>query len=124
MCIRDSSGEQVQSALSNLLPTKNGELDLGSIVSMFQGNGGLASLAASWLGDGANSSLSPSSLLSMLGDSKVKEFSSSLGIAPEQASSGLSDMIPELIDKASSGGSLKSDIGSALISGLAGKLFR
>jgi len=117
------SGDAVQSALGSLLPTKGGELDLGSIIGMFQGNGGLASLVGSWLGDGGNEALSPSNLLSMLGDSKVNEFASSLNLSKDQASEGLSSMIPDLIDKASSGGSLKSDIGGALVKGLAGKLF-
>ena len=48
----------VVSALSSLLPTTdNGDLDLAGLLSQLNG-GGLASLAASFLGDGSNENMS------------------------------------------------------------------
>jgi len=113
----------VQSAIQNLLPTEGGDLNLQSLISMFMGNGGVASLAQSWLGDGDNQSISPQSIISMLGESKVSEFASKIGVDSGTAASGLSDMIPNLIDKASSGGSLQENVTSSLVSGLASKFF-
>lgn len=114
----------VVSALSGLLPTsKNGDLDLSSLLSKMDG-GGLASMAASFLGDGPNEQFSASNLLSLLGDSNVSNFASQLGLQKDTAVSGLSSMIPELIDQQSKGGSLLSGAGSSLISGLASKFFK
>jgi uncharacterized protein YidB (DUF937 family) len=113
----------IQTALQNLLPTNGGDLDVSSIVSQFMGNGGIASLAQSWLGDGENESLSPQNLLGMLGESKVSEFANQIGVDTGTAASGLSQMIPDLIDQSSSGGSLKENLTSSLVSGLASKLF-
>ena len=113
----------VQEGLSKLLPSNQGELDIPSLVSKFMGQGGLASLASSWLGDGGNASLSIEKVLDLLGQSQVNDFANKLGLDTNVAVSALSDMIPQLIDKASSGGALKSDLGESLISGLAGKLF-
>jgi uncharacterized protein YidB (DUF937 family) len=109
----------VMSALGKLLPTgDNGDLDIGSLLGMVKG-GGLASLAASWLGDGANEGISANQIMSLLGDNKIDEFASSLNINKEQATDGLTDMIPNLIDKNSEGGNLLGNIASSVL----GKLF-
>jgi len=116
--------ESVTSGLQKLLPTNGGDLDLSSLVSMFTNNsGGLAAMASSWLGDGGNKDLDISSVLSLFGDSKVTEFAEGLGLNKEQAASGLSNMIPDLIDKGSEGGSLVGNIGAKLGSDLLGKFF-
>ena len=120
----DASLGTIQSALKHLLPTEGGELNLSSLVSQFMGNGGLASLAQSWLGDGQNMSLSADKVLDMFGESNVSNFANEVGLDKSTAASGLSDMIPDLIDKASSGGSLQQNLTSSLISGLAGKFFK
>lgn len=109
----------VTSALKNLLPTNGGNLDLQGIISKM-GGGGLASLASSWLGDGGNESISPQQVVSMLGQDKVSSFAQSLGMGESEASSGLASMLPDLIDKSSSGGSLMKSVGG----GLLGKLFK
>ncbi len=112
-------------ALKGLLPTNGGDLDLGAIVGQFMGQGGgLASLAQSWLGNGANEKISASQVMGMLGDSKVSDFASKLGLDKDTAASGLSDMIPQLIDKSSDAGSLLGggDAG-AIAKNLLGKFF-
>jgi uncharacterized protein YidB (DUF937 family) len=60
----------------------------------------------------------------MLGTDKISEFASKLGLSNEEAAGGLSDAIPQIVDKASSGGSLLDSFGgvSGAI-GLASKLF-
>lgn len=115
----------VVGALKGLLPTSGGDLDLGAIVGQFMGQGGgLASLAQSWLGNGANDSISASQIMGMLGESKVSDFANNLGIDKDTAASGLSDMIPQLIDKSSEGGNLLGggDAG-AIAKNLLGKFF-
>ncbi len=116
----------IATALSGLLGGDN--FDIGSLISKIQGNSGLASMAASWLGDGANSAISGSQVMDIFGKDKVTEFASKLNIDEGTASNGLADMLPQLIDKASSGGSLLDSAmgsmgGAGGLMGMAGKLF-
>ena len=114
----------VVSALGSLLPTSNsGDLDLGGLLGQLNG-GGLTSLAASFLGDGPNDSMSQDNILGLLGDSNVSNFASQLGLQKETAAEGLSSMIPDLIDQNSKGGSLLGGAGASLIGGLASQLFK
>ncbi|WP_028467845.1 YidB family protein [Neptunomonas japonica] len=108
---------QLTSALGSLLGGADGQIDLSDLISKVS-NGGLASLAQSWLGDGANDGFSVDQVMSVLGQSQVSEFSSSLGLDEGAASNALSDMIPELIDQNSSAGGLLEAVGG--VSGLAG----
>lgn len=110
----------VMGALKGLLPTQGDDLDIGNLVKQFTGSGGgLASMAASWLGNGSNDSFSIDQVLGLFGQNKVEEFSNKVGVSTQSAASGLSQMIPDLIDKSSEGGSLvdnvKSQLGSKLL---------
>ena len=107
----------VAKALGGLLGGRNGDIDLGSIISKLDG-GGLASLAKSWLGDGANSGISPQQIMSLFGESAVGNFASNLNLDPSTATDGLAGLLPELIDKNSKGGSLLEAVGGT--SGLLG----
>ncbi|HBD11782.1 MAG TPA: hypothetical protein DCZ13_06515 [Porticoccaceae bacterium] len=113
----------VTSALEKLLPSANGDLDIAALVNQFMNQGGLAAMASSWLGDGGNQSLSADKLLTLLGGAKVGAFAEQLGLDQSAAASGLSEMIPELIDKSSSAGAVTANPLGALTSGLTGKLF-
>lgn len=115
----------VISALTKLLPTTDsGDINIESLVSnLMQSEGGLASIASSWLSDGANNGISVDQLLSVLGASNVENFASEIGIDSQTASNGLTEMLPELIDKNSEGGSISSDLTASLARGVLGKLF-
>ena len=111
------------SALSGLLGSGQSGINLGSLISIFS-SAGLGNLVDSWLGDGANESISADQIMGAFGSNNISEFASKLGISQEEAAGGLSDAIPQMLDKASSGGSLLDSIGGlsgAL--GAAGKLF-
>jgi uncharacterized protein YidB (DUF937 family) len=113
----------IASALSGLLSDNDGNLDVSSIVSNMDA-GDLISIAASWLGDGDNAPISTEQVAGMLGEDKVSSFASQLGLSQDSALSGLTEAIPNIVDKSSSGGSLLDSIGgiSGAI-GLASKLF-
>ena len=116
----------IVSALSGLLGGDN--FDIGGLISKMQGNGGLASMAASWLGDGDNTAMSGSQVMEIFGEDKVSEFASKLNIDESEASNGLAEVLPQLIDKASSGGSLLESAmgsmgGAGGLMGMVGKLF-
>jgi len=113
----------VASALKNLLPGDGDDLNIGALVSQF-GSGGLASMVGSWLGDGDNDAIAGTNIVDALGSQKVASFASELGIDTDKASEGLAGMIPELINKNSSGGSLLDSVGGAAgMASFAKKLF-
>lgn len=113
------------SALTGLMggSSGGGGLDMGSLLSKMDA-GGLGAVAQSWLGDGANEAISPGQVSELLGGDTVSNFASQLGLSNDEAAGGLADALPQMLDKASSGGSLLDSIGgvSGAI-GLAGKLF-
>ena len=113
------------SALSGLTGgnDSNGGFDIGSILGNMQ-SGGMADMAQSWLGDGDNQPMEDNNILDMFGSDKISEFASKLGMSESEAIGGLRDAMPQMVDKASSGGSLLDSIGgiSGAIS-MASKLF-
>ena len=114
-----------ESALDDLVGGNKG-FDLGDILGQFTGGGGdLASRAQSWLGDGSNDSISPAQLQDAIGGDKIEAFASKLGIGRDEDSSSLSQILPELIDKSSKGGSLLDSVGGAAgLAGMASKFFK
>ena len=114
----------LSNALSSLTgDSAEGGLDIGSLLGKMQG-GGMADMAASFLGDGANAEMEDSHVTELFGADKISNFASELGLSEEEAIGGLRESLPQMMDQASSGGSLLDSIGG--ISGamnLAGKLF-
>ena len=114
------------SALTDLAggDSSKGGFDLSSLLSKMD-SGGLGAIAKTWLGDGNNEAISPDQISTMLGADKISEFASKLGLSNEEAAGGLSEALPQMVDKASSGGSLLDSIGGVSGAvGLASKLFR
>jgi uncharacterized protein YidB (DUF937 family) len=113
------------SALDQLAPNSE-NFDLGEIVSKLQGFGGnLASKAKSWLGDGANESISAAQVKEALGSDKIAAFGDKLGIDHNEASFRLAQILPELVDKSSQGGRLLDSIGDkGLFADLASKFLK
>jgi uncharacterized protein YidB (DUF937 family) len=101
-------------------------LDLGGLISKLQGSG-MTDLAASWLGDGDNIPISGQQVSDVLGAEKVNDFAAALNIDSASAQGALANLLPQLIDKSSSGGQLNDLLGavgglSGIASGL-GRLF-
>ena len=100
-----------------------GGFDMGSLLSKMDSSG-LGNMAKSWLGDGNNEAILPENISSMFGADKISEFASKLGLSDEEAAGGLSEALPQMVDKASSGGSLLDSIGGIQGAiGVASKLF-
>lgn len=103
--------------------SSKGGFDLGSLLSNMDA-GGLGAIAQSWLGDGENTAISADQITDMLGPEKISEFASKLGLSNAEAAGGLSEALPQMVDKASSGGSLLDSIGGVSGAlGMASKLF-
>jgi len=80
--------------------------DIGGLIAGFKEKG-LGDVAESWLGDGANAEVSADQLKDVIGGDKIAQAAAQLGTA-----------LPQMVDKASSGGSLLDSIGG--VGGLAG----
>ncbi len=103
---------EIGSALSSLLSGGQAQNSQGSglagMVSGMQNSGSsdLLSLAASWLGNGANAPVSGNQLAQIFGEDKISAFAEQLGISREGAVSGLQAAVPDIVDKASPNGSI------------------
>ena len=99
------------SALSSLTGgSDDGGFDIGSILGNMQ-SGGMADIAQSWLGDGDNAPIEDEHVTNIFGADKIRDFASQLGMSESEAIGGLRDAMPQMVDKASSGGSLLDSIG-------------
>ena len=118
---------QITVALSSLMGDANGKLNIADLVAKMSASGGMSDVVSSWLGDGANKGISASTITDMFGKDKLGDFASKLGIDTGTAANGLAETLPNLIDKASGGGSLLDSLGDLGGSGglmdMAKKLF-
>lgn len=94
----------------NSLVGQGDSMDIGSLVSGFQEKG-LGDVAGSWLGDGENAPVSAEQLKDVLGGEQVAAAAAKLGTDEGSLLSGLQDALPQLVDKASSGGALLGSLG-------------
>ncbi len=104
-----ASNEVISGALGKLVGSGD-NLDLGGLMSSLQ-SGGLASMAASWLGDGDNDSISVDQIKGLLGGDKIAAAATELGTDENSLLSSLSQALPQMVNNASSGGSLLDSIG-------------
>ncbi len=112
----------IQTALSSLLGDGSGNIDIAALVSTMGANANVGELVGSWLGDGANSVLSAEGITGLLGESNVADFARKIGTDTGSAAAGLADVVPQLIDKSSSGGNLLESAGGLL--GMASSLLK
>ena len=92
----------ITNALSGMLGNSEGGLDLGALVGGLSQNG-LGEIVGSWLGNGENASISMDQITDLLGSDKVSEFASTLGLSEESAKGALADVLPQVVDQATSG---------------------
>ena len=97
----DSGG--IMEALTGI--TSGEGLDLGGIAEKLKA-GGLGAQVSSWMGDGDNEPVSGDQIKNALGSEKVDEMATKMGVDSSTAADKLSQAMPALMDKMSSGGSL------------------
>ncbi len=103
--------DTIATALTSLLGDEQGGIDLAGLAGKMASSGELGSIVGSWLGDGANSPISADSILGLLGESEVADFASTVGTSTDSAADGLAEVLPRLMDEASSGGKLLESVG-------------
>ena len=103
---QQSQGSMLQVALQVL--EQNGGLP--GIISKFE-HGGMADHVGSWVGTGANMPISGAQLQEILGSGSIGEIAQRLGLSHADASSGLAQVLPNLIDKLTPTGQIPADHG-------------
>lgn len=65
---------------------------------------GLGSIVQSWIGTGANQSIAPDQVQSLVGSDMINQLAARVGLPPAMASAALSKILPMLVDKATPNG--------------------
>ncbi len=91
---------------------------LSGLLEKFKASG-LGDQAASWVGTGENAPVSGDQMQTALGGDFINQIASKLGVDASQASGGLAQLLPTLIDKLTPNGAVPAD-GDKLAQGLAG----
>jgi len=94
---------------SNLLQTAvqmfRNHSELSSLVNNAQSQG-LAHVVQSWISSGANQPIAPQQVQGLLGQDRVNQLASRVGIPPAVASAALARLMPVLVDKLTPEGKL------------------
>jgi len=71
---------------------------LGGLLEQMQ-RAGFAEEANSWVSRGENKPISPDAMSQVFGDEGLEQISRQAGISPDEASRGLSALLPEVVDR-------------------------
>ena len=69
---------------------------------------GLGAQANSWVGTGANAPVTGDQVAKVLGDQEIAQIAQQLGVSNEEAAGELAQVLPQVVDKASPDGQLRS----------------
>ena len=76
---------------------------LGGLIEQMQ-RAGYGDQARSWVGTGQNMPISPDDLGQVFGPGGIEEIARRAGVTPQEASEGLSELLPEVVDHVTPGG--------------------
>lgn len=108
----DGVPDNLSDALGNLLNTVESKVestgvDLSGIVEKMKASGGeYQEMVTSWLGDGENMPISKEQITEMFSSESISAFADKLGVSTDAAAEALSDVVPKIVDTASSAGNL------------------
>jgi uncharacterized protein YidB (DUF937 family) len=78
---------------------------LQGLAEAFNGKG-LGEVMSSWISKGENLPISPEQIQQVLGSGQIQQIAEKLGVSRDEASSGLAEMLPQIVDKLTPEGSL------------------
>ena len=78
---------------------------LSGLVQAFAGKG-LGDVIGSWISTGENQPISADQIQHVLGNVQLQGIAEKLGISSQEASGGLSELLPQIIDKLTPDGSI------------------
>jgi uncharacterized protein YidB (DUF937 family) len=98
------------SMVAKLLPLLGGLLAGGGLQKILAGlqQQGLGAQANSWVGTGANEPVTGDQVARVLGDQEISQIAQQLGVSNEEAAGELAQVLPQVVDKASPDGQLRS----------------
>lgn len=92
----DAPNPLLDIALSLITNPKTGGLE--GLMESFK-NKGFGDIMSSWIGTGQNQPISKDQILNVLGKDQIQKIAEKAGISREEASGGLTSLLPEIIDK-------------------------
>ena len=110
----EAGGQQAAPAgIPDILGQVLAKTDLGSVGGLLRQleQSGLASQVASWLGNGQNLPISVDQLKNALGDQRLRQLATQLGLPVDQLLNQLSQHLPGAIDHMSPNGTLEEQLG-------------
>lgn len=107
-------------ALTSLLGNNSNLGGLTGLVQAFQKNG-LGEIVNSWVSTGQNMPVSPQQIEQGLGSDVLRQLASKAGLSPQDASSQLSNLLPNLIDQLTPNGKIEADPLTQLLKLVQGK---
>jgi len=111
----DGRHAEVVNAIGGFIQSQGG---LENLVQSFHQKG-LGNVVASWVGSGQNLPISADQLTHVLGSAQVQAMAQKLGFSPQEMSSHLAELLPQVVDKLTPGGTLPAGGGLAsVLSGL------
>lgn len=125
----DKLGDNAGGMMEALTGLTGGEgLDLGGITEKMKA-GGMGDQLQSYLGDGENQEMTEEQVKTAFGEEGIANVANKLGVDSDTAASQLKDVLPSLLDKASSGGNLMESLtagggGAGGLLGMAKGLFK
>lgn len=107
--------------LAMLLPLAMGWVQrnggVGAVLDRFRQNG-LGAQAASWVSTEQNAPLQPQDVHKVVGQDEINSMAQQLGVPPDQVAHGLSQILPQVIDKVSPEGAVPHDADQRIESGM------
>lgn len=113
----NASSTNLQDMLGNLIGDGDG-LNVASLVSKMQVQGGLGDIVQSWLADGDNADISTTQMREVIDSKQLQHTASQLGTDENSLLQSLVKVIPQMVDNGSKGGSLLDSLGG--LGGLGG----
>lgn len=111
----------INAVISAITQNGNAAQGLGQIVSQFEQNG-LGDVVKTWVGTGQNAPVNAQQIQQGLGTGMLEQIAKSAGMNPQQASGMLAQVLPNLVDQLTPGGSIDSQAVGNLIANVARKL--
>ena len=93
-------------AVTSLIGQNSSVGGLAGLVQAFQKNG-LGDIVNSWVSTGKNLPVTPDQIKQGLGGDYLSQLASKAGVSPDAASSQLSNLLPDLIDKLTPNGKIE-----------------
>lgn len=90
-------------AIGGLLTSQPG--GLSGLVAAFEQQG-LGGVIGSWIGTGQNHSITPEQLQAVLGSEQIQAIAQRLGFSPQEVSGHLAQLLPQVVDQLTPGGSV------------------